>query len=156
MRILSTIAKLAIRPKNNEFIYSAWSVALCSAFASPELANLRFLPSGRLIQQEDTDGDFQITVSDQGPKVFAIGTAASAGYHKFELRGTYQISNLLQELALAADHGRQRIMVDEDRLRENPVERLARMIRYDFWDGLSRRIDAEGERSNPENWFVTA
>ncbi|KXS22004.1 glycoside hydrolase family 37 protein [Gonapodya prolifera JEL478] len=98
----------------------------------------------RLIQQEDTDGDFQITVSDQGPKVFAVGTAASAGYHKFELRGTYQISNLLQELALASDHGRQRIMVDEDRLRENPVERLARMIKYDFWDGLSRRIDAEG------------
>ncbi|KAJ3339335.1 alpha,alpha-trehalase nth1 [Gonapodya sp. JEL0774] len=98
----------------------------------------------RLIKQEDTDGDCQITVTDSGPKVFAVGTAASAGYHKFELRGTYQISNLLQELALAADHGRSSIMIDQDRLAENPVDRLSRMISFDFWDGLSRRIDAEG------------
>ncbi|CAO3593999.1 unnamed protein product [Absidia cylindrospora] len=54
------------------------------------------------------------------------------------------LSNLLQELALADDYGRKHIVLDEARLNENPVDRLARMIKHSFWDGLTRRIDAEG------------
>lgn len=71
------------------------------------------------------------------------------------------LSVLLQELALAKDHGRKTIMfvapaildpvliglhfsLDESRLSENPVNRLSRMIRTSFWDGLTRRIDADG------------
>ena len=38
------------------------------------------------------------------------------------------LSNLLQELALARDHNRKRIVLDEGRLTENPVDRLSRMI----------------------------
>jgi len=34
--------------------------------------------------------------------------------------------------------------LDEARLNENPVDRLSRMIKTNFWDGLTRRIDAEG------------
>jgi len=98
----------------------------------------------RLLSQEDLDGDFQITVTDKGPKVFPLRTAASGGYKKHEVRGTYMLSNLLQELALASDHGRKYIVLAEDRLAENPVERLHRMIKYYFWDELTRRIDAEG------------
>ncbi|CAG8503294.1 10218_t:CDS:2, partial [Cetraspora pellucida] len=97
-----------------------------------------------LLEQEDTDGDCQITIQDSGPKTISVGTADSDGYRKFEIRGTYQLSNLLQELALAAGHGRKHVVLDEARLNENPVDRLSRMIRNLFWDGLTRRIDAEG------------
>ncbi|KAI7906734.1 neutral trehalase [Cokeromyces recurvatus] len=97
-----------------------------------------------LVEQEDTDGDFQITVNDLGPKSFAVGTADSGGYRKIEIRGTYMLSNLLQELALADDYGRKHIVLDEARLNENPVDRLSRTIRHHFWDGLTRRIDADG------------
>ncbi|KAI8082224.1 trehalase-domain-containing protein [Thamnidium elegans] len=97
-----------------------------------------------LVEQEDTDGDFQITVNDLGPKSFSVGTADSGGYRKIEIRGTYMLSNLLQELALADDFGRKHIVLDEARLNENPVDRLSRMIKHNFWDGLTRRIDAEG------------
>ncbi|KAI9355394.1 glycoside hydrolase [Zopfochytrium polystomum] len=98
----------------------------------------------QILEQEDTDGDCQITVQDAGPKMFKVGTANSNGYNKFEIRGTYMLSNLLQELALATDHGRKFITIDETRLNENPVDRLHRLIKYHFWDGLTRRIDAEG------------
>lgn len=54
------------------------------------------------------------------------------------------LSNLLQELALAEDYGRKHIVLDEARLFENPVDRLSRMIRHNFWDGLTRTIDADG------------
>jgi len=97
-----------------------------------------------ILAQEDTDGDSQITVNDAGPKVLTVGTADSGGYHRFDIRGTYMLSNLLQELALAKDYGRKHIVLDEARLNENPVDRLSRMIRHNFWDGLTRRIDAEG------------
>ena len=54
------------------------------------------------------------------------------------------LSNLLQELALARDHGRKRIVLDEARLTENPVDRLSRMIKHSFWHALTRRIDGDG------------
>uniref|UniRef100_A0A1D1XJN9 Trehalase n=1 Tax=Anthurium amnicola TaxID=1678845 RepID=A0A1D1XJN9_9ARAE len=54
------------------------------------------------------------------------------------------LSNLLQELALAEESGRKYVILDEARLNENPVKRLSRMIKTSFWDGLTRRIDAEG------------
>ncbi|KAI7867253.1 trehalase-domain-containing protein [Spinellus fusiger] len=97
----------------------------------------------KILQQEDTDGDFQITINDLGPKTLALGTADSGGYKKYDIRGTYMLSNLLQELALARDYGRKHIVLDEARLNENPVDRLSRMIRYGFWEGLTRRLDAD-------------
>lgn len=108
----------------------------------------------RILQQEDTDGDYQITASDSGPKMMTVGTLASQGHRRRDVRGTYALANLLQELALASDHGRKRIVLDESRLHENPVDRLSRMIRHHFWDGLTRRIDADGLESicnDPKN-----
>lgn len=61
-----------------------------------------------------------------------------------QIRGTYMLSNLLQELALARDHGQKSIVLDEARLSENPVSRLSRMIRNMFWSNLTRRIDGDG------------
>ncbi|BFZ57491.1 alpha,alpha-trehalase nth1 [Savitreella phatthalungensis] len=95
-----------------------------------------------LLESEDTDDNMQITIEDMGPKVLNLGTANSMGLKRFEVRGTYMLSNLLQELTLAKDFGRRYILLDERRLNENPVDRLARLIRGTFWDGLTRRIDA--------------
>ena len=49
-------------------------------------------------------------------QVFSLGTAASSGYNKVDVRGTYMLSNLLQELTIAKDYGRKQIVLDEDRL----------------------------------------
>ncbi|EIW69450.1 neutral trehalase [Tremella mesenterica DSM 1558] len=97
-----------------------------------------------ILEQEDTDGNFQISVTDSGPKLLALGTASSNAHKSHDIRGTYMLSNLLQELALARDFGRKRIVLDEARLSENPVDRLSRMIKNSFWNALTRRIDAEG------------
>lgn len=105
--------------------------------------------------QEDTDGDTQITIEDNGPKVISLRTAASAGHHRFDVRGTYMLSNLLQELTLAKEYGRKQIILDEGRLNENPVDRLSRLIRDHFWDRLTRRIDAssiEVAARDPKDW----
>ncbi|KAJ1945568.1 alpha,alpha-trehalase nth1, partial [Linderina pennispora] len=97
-----------------------------------------------ILEQEDTDGNFQITVEDSGPKVMKVPTASSGGYRTFEIRGTYMLSNLLQEMALARDHGNKQVVIDEARLNENPVNRLSRMIRTTFWNGLVRCMDETG------------
>jgi alpha,alpha-trehalase len=95
----------------------------------------------RLLEQEDTDGDNQITVRDEGPKRFEVtGEDGSL----FVVEGTYPLSNLLQELALARDEGEGALDLDPGRLHENPVRRISRMIREVFWDGLTRTLDAEG------------
>jgi alpha,alpha-trehalase len=40
----------------------------------------------KLLEQEDTDGDFHITVQDVGPKLIALGTAASNGFKTFDIQ----------------------------------------------------------------------
>jgi alpha,alpha-trehalase len=65
------------------------------------------------------------------------------------------LSNLLQELYLAKEHGREQIILDESRLNENPVNRLSRLIKDSFWDGLTRRIDGsviEIAGRDPKDW----
>jgi alpha,alpha-trehalase len=84
-----------------------------------------------------------------------LGTAASNGYNKVEIRGTYMLSNLLQELHLAKEYGHKTIVLDEARLNENPVNRLSRLIKDSFWDGLTRRIDGsviEIAGRDPKDW----
>lgn len=65
------------------------------------------------------------------------------------------LSNLLQELTLAQDAGHTDASVPLARLTENPVKRLSRRISDDFWDMLTRRIDASSvERAalDPKDW----
>lgn len=88
-------------------------------------------------------------------KVWLLGTASSNGRKKVAIRGNYMISNLLQELYLAKEHGRTEIVLDEARLNENPVNRLARLISDSFWDNLTRRIDGsaiEVAGRDPKDW----
>lgn len=74
-------------------------------------------------------------------KVLSLGTANSGGYKRHDIRGTYALANLLQELTIAKDFGRKHIILDEARLTENPVNRLTRLIKTAFWDALTRCID---------------
>ncbi|MCJ1399355.1 alpha,alpha-trehalase nth1 [Xylographa trunciseda] len=108
-----------------------------------------------LLRREDTDGNMQITIEDEGPKVLRLGTLASGGFNQFDIRGTYMLSNLLQELTIAQGFGRKQIVLDESRLNENPVSRLARLIKTYFWDNLTRRIDGsviEKVGLDPKDW----
>ncbi|KAH7350771.1 neutral trehalase [Rhexocercosporidium sp. MPI-PUGE-AT-0058] len=105
--------------------------------------------------QEATNGNFQITIEDLGPKSIALGTAASNGYKMREVRGNYVLSNLLQELYLAKENGQTHIFLDESRINENPVNRLSRLITNEFWDNLTRVIDGsviEKAGKDPKDW----
>lgn len=95
----------------------------------------------RLLAQEDTDGDRQITVEDTGPKRFSV---IAANGEKFEVAGTYRLSNLLQELALAREAGEKEPLLEMERIFEDPVHRTSRMIRDYFWKGLTRTVDEDG------------
>jgi alpha,alpha-trehalase len=95
----------------------------------------------RLLDQEDTDADNQITVKDDGPKRFVVTDEEGDTY---TVEGTYPLSNLLQELALARGEGAETLHLDPELIHANPVRRISRMIREVFWDGLTRTIDAEG------------
>ena len=108
-----------------------------------------------LLAREDTDHNIQITIEDTGPKSIPLGTAASGGYRRFDVRGTYMLSNLLQELTLAKKFGRKQIVLDEARLNENPVNRMARLVKDQFWPNLTRRIDGSNIASvarDPKDW----
>lgn len=46
-----------------------------------------------VLEQEDTDGNFQISITDSGPKVLSLGTAASNGYRGVDIRGVSTLSS---------------------------------------------------------------
>ena len=95
----------------------------------------------KLLNQEDTDGDKKITIEDKGPKSFRMLTEQGTTY---ELKGTYHLSNLLQELVISSNAGNSRAVIPLKYLEEPPVERISRMIRDYYWKGLTRTIDADG------------
>jgi alpha,alpha-trehalase len=108
-----------------------------------------------LLAQEDTDKNVQITIEDHGPKTIHLRTANSNGHRLSEVRGTYMLSNLLQELTLADFYGRKQIVLDEARLNENPVNRMSRLVRDQFWPNLTRRIDGGNVlqvATDPKDW----
>ncbi len=95
----------------------------------------------KLLTQEDTDKDKKITVEDEGPKIFVLKTVDEK---QINVEGTYYLSNLLQELVLAKESGKEIAEIDSQHIFEKPVDRISRMIKDYFWDGLTRRIDSEG------------
>lgn len=95
----------------------------------------------QLLSNEDTDNNCQITIDDNGPKVLKLGTVNSAGFNQYDIRGTYMLSNLLQELTIAKRFGRKQMILDEARLNENPVSRLKRLITTSFWKNLTRQVN---------------
>lgn len=108
-----------------------------------------------LLDREDQDKNYQITIEDNGPKYISVGTLGSAGYRSTDLRGNYVISNLLQELTLAQDMKKSFVKIHRSRLNENPVTRLDRRIRDEFWKNLERCLDAgsiEKAGKDPKDW----
>lgn len=95
----------------------------------------------KLLFQEDTDGDKKITKEDKGPKSFVL--QASKGV-EYTIQGTYHLSNLLQELALAKNKGLEEIEIPLSKIEEAPTKRISRMIREVFWNDLTRTIDEKG------------
>jgi len=95
-----------------------------------------------LLRQEDTDSDKKITIEDQGPKKFSLTDIKTN--KTFKIKGTYHLSNLLQELVLALEQNSKTGIIDTDKITMPPVSRLSYMISNHFWDGLTRKIDADG------------
>ena len=95
-----------------------------------------------LLQQEDTDQDKKITKDDLGPKRFVLVDELSKKEQIIE--GTYHLSNLLQELATLKEKGEITAEVDLDSIIEEPVQRISRKIRDDYWNELTRTIDKKG------------
>ncbi|MFK5889156.1 MAG: alpha,alpha-trehalase [Flavobacteriaceae bacterium] len=95
-----------------------------------------------LLTQEDTDGDKKITIEDKGPKKFKLTDVKTQ--QEFDVEGTYALSNLLQELVLALEQNEEIGLIDTQKITMPPIERLSYMISNHFWDGLTRKIDAEG------------
>lgn len=94
-----------------------------------------------LTKREDTDGDGQITIDDNGPQVLRLRTQSSGGSRASDVRGTYMLSNLLQELVRAQESKQCWIQLPQTSLTENPSTRLKRLIRDLFWSNLTRRLD---------------
>jgi alpha,alpha-trehalase len=105
-----------------------------------------------LVAEEDTDKDKKITVDDKqldmpgppdrarGDKVFVMPDVAG---RRYRIEGTYPLSVLLQELALAKDRGEEQTTLDPAVIHENPVDRISRLIREVYWDNLTRAVDEE-------------
>lgn len=94
-----------------------------------------------LLVQEDTDGDKKITIEDKGPKEFVIRATSGKNY---PIKGTYYLSNLLQELVRAKNKGLEVLELDIARIEELPVARISRSIKDYYWQGLTRTMDEKG------------
>ncbi len=92
----------------------------------------------QLLLQEDTDKDKRITIEDKGIKKFIL----LSDRNLIAIEGTYFLSNLLQELILAQENNSD--FIDADKIFELPANRINRMIKDYFWDGLTRTMDEKG------------
>jgi len=95
----------------------------------------------RLLRQEDTNSDKKITIDDIGPKVFSITSISGQNY---KVKGTYFLSNLLQELVLSKRNGNEFAQVPLERIEELPTVRISRLIKDYYWLGLTRTMDKQG------------
>jgi alpha,alpha-trehalase len=102
----------------------------------------------QLLAQEDTDGDKKITIDDKGPKSFLLEDVQG---NSIAIEGTYQLSNLLQELALAKKNSVEFAEINLTEITEDPVERISRKIKDLYWKGLTRTIDDAGVKKIVED-----
>jgi len=95
----------------------------------------------KLLHQEDTDNDKKITIEDNGPKAFKLIDTNNKSY---TIKGTYYLSNLLQELVIAKNEDKQIAKIPLSKIEELPVNRISRMIKDYYWKGLTRTMDENG------------
>ncbi len=77
-------------------------------------------------------------------KSFLLKSLEYNGTQEIEIKGTYHLANLLQELFLAQKKGEEYLEIDIEKVTENPVDRLHRLITTSWWDNLKRTIDSSG------------
>jgi alpha,alpha-trehalase len=141
--------------RNSIVLITAVSLFIAS---TPLVARAQIVPSGlhvathqlllRLLENEDTDRDRQITVhdpyvkgTDRGDKSIWFTTIEGV---RCQVAGTFHLANLLQELTLLQEKGFDTAWVRADRIFELPAERVSRCIKELYWDGLTRTVDEEG------------
>jgi alpha,alpha-trehalase len=134
--------------KNKVYLASVILILLCLQIGERHIKVPVKEDFERLIQEEDTDGDKKITIDDprlsgseRGDKRFWLKDVKGNFY---EITGVYYLSNLLQELKLAEESGIDTLDLNFERIFESPTDRISRMIKEIYWDGLTRRIDEEG------------
>lgn len=87
-----------------------------------------------LLAQEDTDGSNTITIDDTGPKHY---TVHGENGETLEVKGTYYLANLLQEVWLGGSE------LDTGKIFMKPLERVDHLMKTHYWRTLSRRMDAD-------------
>lgn len=125
--------------KNAELEKTRRNSALSKRPSREFLCNIQNTIQG-LLDQEDTNKDGTITVEDAGPKKYALSMhEGRIGW----IEGTYSISTLLQELALS-DINLRTVVIPEERINEDAMSRLTRLIKTCFWKNLRRTLDKNG------------
>ncbi|KAG9236264.1 neutral trehalase [Amylocarpus encephaloides] len=112
-----------------------------------------------LLLSQDTDEDGKITLFDQGTKIFRLATNDSRGALYTDIRGTYRLANLLEELTLAKMQGLLSVTIEGSKINENPVSRLNRFIKHTFWDNLTRCLNDTTislAAPDPKDWNTNA
>ncbi|HXC36281.1 MAG TPA: trehalase family glycosidase [Candidatus Acidoferrales bacterium] len=95
----------------------------------------------RLIAQEDTDNDKKITVHD---RLTPFEIHDPNGVAVKQIQGAYPLSVLLQELKRASDENHIQMPLADIDFNEPVTVRTLRLIKDDYWNALTRRIDARG------------
>jgi len=120
-----------------------WLMALAGLAAMPIFSQTIDVPDNlaRLIAQEDTDGDKKITVHDH---LTPFKIRGMDGADIEQIQGAYSLSVLLQELKRASDANRLQMSLDKIDFDEPVTVRTLRLIKDDYWNALTRRIDSRG------------
>lgn len=118
------------------FVFTAFSSAQTPEFVLEVKPEMR-----RLLRIADTDQDNKITVEDSPGRPFLAATKSGDSVAIHEV---YYLSNLLQELALAQNMGKDSLDISLREIKEAPSARISRRIREQFWDDLTRSIDRKG------------
>ncbi len=104
-----------------------------------------------LLAEEDLDGDKRITVEDQkeragtrGDGRFVLARPLTDSQGTLTVEGTWPLAILVEELYAAQQRGESILEISRATLSEAPISRISRRIREEFWQGLTRQLDAEG------------
>ncbi len=101
-----------------------------------------------LIAKEDTDHDKRITIDDPHIPDTDLGNRrfwlTALDGHRYEVDETYYLANLLENLKLAEDEGKDTLTLSGAEIFQPPVQRIAESIKNLYWSGLTRRIDEAG------------
>tara|TARA_B110000977_G_scaffold140632_1_gene178534 strand:- start:136 stop:1995 length:1860 start_codon:yes stop_codon:yes gene_type:complete len=86
----------------------------------------------QLIKQEDTTKSNTITIDDKGKKEFVVKDIHGKSIN---IKGTYHLGNLLQEIALLKE---KEGFISLNKIDEKPTKRISRLIKNYYWKTLTR------------------